>query len=521
MAVLERSPTRTRRFGAGPEGEGSKMPCPVQLVCHETGVVQHGFYARGASVSTGIGVPDSTVRTERHRRRQGGALLLQPSTFGRQSGDVMTHQALEALCPPIPQKVESTGLDFGFLADLALKMVYADANCTTERVTEKLKLPASLTEELLQHLYREKFVEIRGLISYGNNRYGMLDRGWQRAQQLLGINGYIGPAPVSLSAYTEMVQRQSAARDPVRPDAVREALAGLVLPDSTVETLGLVAHSRRSLFMIGPAGNGKTTIAKALHNAQRGDIWIPHAIEVDGQVIKVFDLHNHQPVSVDGIGRHDERWVRIKRPIVIVGGELTIETMDLTYSPSVKFYEAPFQMKANGGTLVIDDFGRQRVEPHDLLNRWIVPLEGQVDHLTLHTGKQIEVPFEQQLIFATNLNPAELVDDAFLRRMGYRLTVGPPDKAMYEEIFKRYAAANGFAYDPAALTYVFRLYAAEGRPLRGCEPRDLLERCSDICSFEMLPKVLSDDLLYTAWSNYFASAPDRQQLEGSPLLASH
>jgi predicted ATPase with chaperone activity len=409
--------------------------------------------------------------------------------------------------PPTPLKVENTGLDFGFLADLALKTVYADANCTTERAAEKLKLSMPVTEELLQHLYREKFIEIRGLISYGNNRYGMLDRGWQRAQQLLEMNGYIGPAPVSLQAYSEMVLRQSAAREPVEPDAVRSAMSELVLPEGTVQTLGLVANSRRSLFMTGPAGNGKTTIAVALHSAQSGEIWIPHAIEVDGQVIKIFDLHNHHPVPVTGVDRYDERWIRIKRPIVIVGGELTIETMDLIYSNTVRFYEAPFQMKSNGGTLVIDDFGRQRVDPHDLLNRWIVPLEGRIDYLTLHTGKKIEVPFEQLLIFATNLDPSDLVDDAFLRRMGYRLYVNAPDQEMYTSIFEQFVRNNGFDYDPKRLEYVFRLYAADKRPLRGCEPRDLILRCADLCRYENRPMVLTDDLLHLAWKNYFGAAP--------------
>ncbi len=409
--------------------------------------------------------------------------------------------------PRTPLKVEDTELDFGFLADLALKTVYADANCATDRAAEKLKLSMPVTEELLQHLYREKFIEIRGLLSFGNNRYGMLDRGWQRAQQLLDMNGYIGPAPVSLQAYREMVLRQSAARDPIQPAAVQSAMSGLVLPESTVQTLGLVANSRRSLFMTGPSGNGKTTIATALHGAQPGEIWIPHAIEVDGQVIKVFDQHNHQPVPVTGADRYDERWIRIRRPIVIVGGEMTIETMDLIYSSTARFYEAPFQIKSNGGTLVIDDFGRQRVDPHDLLNRWIVPLEGRIDYLTLHTGKKIEVPFEQLLIFATNLDPSDLVDDAFLRRMGYRLYINTPDRDMYSTIFEQFVRNSGLDYDPKRLEFVFRLYDADKRPLRGCEPRDLIQRCIDLCRYENRPMGLTDELLHLAWKNYFGAAP--------------
>jgi len=411
------------------------------------------------------------------------------------------------IVPPVPLRVEDTQLDFGFLADLALKTVYADTNCTTERAADKLKLSMKVTEELLQHLYREKFVEIRGLISFGNNRYGMLDRGWQRAQRLLDINGYIGPAPVSLQAYTDMVLRESSSREAIKSEAVRQVLSGLVLPEPTIQTLGLVAHSRRSLFMSGPSGNGKTTIATALHGAQSGEVWIPYAIEIDGQIIKVFDLHNHEPVPVNDTDRYDERWIRIKRPIVIVGGEMTIETMDLIYSQTVRFYEAPFQLKANGGTLVIDDFGRQRVDPHDLLNRWIIPLEGRVDFLTLHTGKKIEVPFEQLLIFATNLDPSDLVDDAFLRRMGYRLFVNAPTPKTYGEIFQKYVEANGFEYDPKHLEFLFKLYGEEGRPLRGCEPRDLVQRCLDFCKYENRPLELSNELLNLAWRNYFGTRP--------------
>src|SRR5881396_1503750 len=409
------------------------------------------------------------------------------------------------LIPKIPLKPEDTELDFGFLADLALKIVYADTNCTTERAAEKLKLSMPVTEELLQHLYREKFVEIRGLITYGNNRYGMLDRGWQRAQRLLDMNGYIGPAPVSLEAYTTMMLRQSAATEMIQPDAVRTAMSGLVLPEATVQTLGLVASSRRSLFMTGPSGNGKTTIATALHSAQSGEIWIPYAIEVDGQIIKVFDLHNHQPVSVEGLARYDGRWTKIKRPLVIVGGEMTIDTMDLIYSQTVRFYEAPFQMKANGGTLVIDDFGRQRIDPHELLNRWIVPLEGRVDYLTLHTGKKIEVPFEMLIIFSTNLDPADLVDEAFLRRIRYKIGIEAPTVAQYEEIFKRMCARKNIEYRAESMSQILAIYRTKNIGLRSCHPRDIIEQLIDTARFLGQPPALTSQLVEMACESYFVS----------------
>jgi hypothetical protein len=409
----------------------------------------------------------------------------------------------ELLAPVKPANIEQTGLEFNFLADLVLKLVYADANCTTERVSQRIKLPMSIADPLLQHLYRERLVEIRGQIERQNYRYAMLDRGWERVGRLLEISGYIGPAPVSLSAYTAWIRDQEKQREPIDPEQFDRAFSELVLADEDYETLQLVASSRRSLFMTGAAGNGKTSIAKALHAARAGEIWIPYAIEIDDQVIKVFDTHNHQPVNGQSTDGLDQRWIRIRRPLVIVGGELTIEAMDLIYSPIVRYYEAPFQIKSNGGTLVIDDFGRQRVDPKALLNRWIIPLESHVDYLTLHTGKKIEVPFEQALIFSTNLDPKNLVDEAFLRRMGYRLQVQKPGREQYANIFRRYAGSLELAYDPSLIGHLLQRYAREQRDLRCCEPRDLLERCMDICRYENRPAVLTEDLMGIAWRSYF------------------
>jgi len=412
---------------------------------------------------------------------------------------------IDMLTPPPVDGVESSGLDFGFLADLTLKTVYSDTNCSTERVAEKTKLPMSVVEPILQHLYREKLLEIRGMVGFENHRYSLLDRGWDRVQRMLDMSGYIGPAPVSLAAYTAMIQNQQAQAPPVTPEMVRRALEHLVLPESTIQTLGVVANSRRSVLISGPSGTGKTTIAKALHSALSGEIWIPYAIEVDGQVIKIFDSHNHKALDPQPSRRHDHRWIKIQRPVIIVGGELTIEATDLTYSAGVRYYDAPFQMKSNCGTLVIDDFGRQRVDPHELLNRWIIPLENRVDYLTFHTGKKFQVPFEQTLIIATNLEAKELADAAFLRRMGYRLRVELPTRSAYGEIFRSYIERKRLEYKPELLDVVLDLYDNTQTPLRSCEPRDLVERCLDICRYEGRPIEVTPALLRIAWKNYFGT----------------
>src|SRR5678815_4409209 len=357
---------------------------------------------------------------------------------------ILTRLEIESMGPPPPEELTDTGIAEGFLCDLALKHVAMLPEPTTSAVAERLQLPRTLTETLLQKLYREKLIEVRVQNAVGSSRYAMLDHGWDRLTRLLGICGYVGPAPVSLNDYAHMMRLQSIPTDPASIDTVRQAFHDLVLPDTLLQTLGCVINSRRSLFLTGLPGTGKTAVAERINGALAGAIWIPYAIEIDGQIIRVFDSHCHRQAHEDYIpAEYDRRWIMIDRPLVIVGGELTLENADLTWSDA-KFYEAPFQMKSNGGTLVIDDFGRQRVAPQDLLNRWIVPLERRVDYLALHTGKKIEVPFEQLVVFSTNLDEKDLADQAFLRRMGYRARVEPPTPGAYTAIFRAQAQRRNF-----------------------------------------------------------------------------
>ena len=427
---------------------------------------------------------------------------------------ILTRAEIESMGPPLPMEIADTGISEQFLCDLALKHVAMLPEPTTTAVAERINLPRTLTEDLLQSLYREKLIEVKMQSAIGSTRYAMLDHGWDRLTRLLSISGYVGPAPVSLRDYSHMMQLQSIPSNTASIDTVKQAFHDLILPDSLLQTLGCVINSRRSLFLTGLPGTGKTAVAERINNALDGGIWIPYAVEIDGQIIRVFDSHCHEPLSADETPiDFDRRWVLIHRPLVVVGGELTLENADLTWSEAAKFYEAPFQMKSNGGTLVIDDFGRQRVAPQDLLNRWIVPLERRVDYLALHTGKKIEVPFEQLVVFSTNLDEKDLADQAFLRRMGYRARVEPPTPAAYTSIFKYQASKRGITVEQSVLDHILAKYRTERRQMKGCEPRDILDRATDICKFENQSLKLTPTIVDIAWCNYFGTSHSFLQQE--------
>jgi hypothetical protein len=420
---------------------------------------------------------------------------------------ILTRAEVESMGPPFPEELADTGIAEGFLCDLALKHVAMLPEPTTTAVSERMHLPRTLTEDLLQKLYRENLIEVRKQTTVGSTRYAMLDHGWDRLSRLLSVCGYTGAAPVSLNDYAHMMRLQSIPNDPASMETVRQAFHDLVLPETLLQTLGCVINSRRSLFLTGLPGTGKTAVAERINGALAGGIWIPYAVEIDGQIIRVFDSHCHRLAAEEYTPvEHDRRWVLIERPLVVVGGELTLENADLTWSEAAKFYEAPFQMKSNGGTLVIDDFGRQRVAPQDLLNRWIVPLERRVDYLALHTGKKIEVPFEQLVVFSTNLDEKDLADQAFLRRMGYRARVEPPTAEAYSEIFRHQANKRGIRVDQPILDHILTKYRVERKMMKGCEPRDLLDRATDICLFEGQKLELTTQVIDVAWRNYFGTS---------------
>ncbi len=429
---------------------------------------------------------------------------------------ILTRAEVESMGPPIPEELADTGISEQFLCDLTLKHVAMLPEPTTQAISERINLPRTLAEDLLQQLYREKLIEVKKQSAIGSTRYAMLDHGWDRLSRLLSISGYVGPAPVSLRDYSHMMKLQSIPSNTADLDTVRQAFHDLVLPESLLQTLGCVINSRRSLFLTGLPGTGKTAVAERINNALQGAIWIPYAVEIDGQIIRVFDSHCHEEMPAEETPiDFDRRWVPIKRPLVVVGGELTLENADLTWSEAARFYEAPFQMKSNGGTLVIDDFGRQRVAPQDLLNRWIVPLERRVDYLALHTGKKIEVPFEQLVVFSTNLDENDLADQAFLRRMGYRARVEPPTPNAYCDIFRYQANKRNFKVEQPVLDYILNKYRTERRQMKGCEPRDIMDRATDICQFEKHGLQLTPHIVDIAWRNYFGTSHSFAQQEAA------
>ena len=419
--------------------------------------------------------------------------------------------------PPSPEKLADTGLSPDAVRDLLLKVLYVQGTRTGQYLADFVRLPFPLVDEELLTLQQRRFIEVRGTTAphRGSYLFDLVNEGRDRAREALEASQYVGPAPVPLVQYERWIHAQSIKLAQVTQESLRAGFSHLVLDEAIFDILGPAVNSSKSIFLYGHPGNGKTAIAEAISDLLGGELYLPFAVDVDGQIMLIYDPVHHQEIETEeqvvGIESlwksgpsYDRRYARIRRPVVLTGGELTLDQLDLRYDPFTKLYQAPFQVKANGGVLIVDDFGRQRVPPRDLLNRWIVPLEKRIDYLTLHTGGKFPVPFDCLLIFATNLDPAELVEEAFLRRIHYKIQVTDPTREQYEQIFHAQCAAEGLTYQPEAVEYVFReFYDKLGIPPRGCHPRDLISHVEDIAKYREIRPQLSQDLLEGACRSYF------------------
>ena len=414
--------------------------------------------------------------------------------------------------PPPPATLEDTGLSFDSIFQLVMKTLYS-GEASGLVLAERLRLPFPILEPLIERSRAEQLIEVRGATGTGaaTYRYTLTDAGRNRARQFLDANGYVGPAPIPLDAYVAAMKALKAARGYVNRERISRGFEHLVVEDSLFEQLGPAINAGKAVFLYGPAGNGKTVLAEGMGRTLGGEMYIPHALDVDGQVITMFDPINHRSLEKEETSTlliaaptHDRRWVKVRRPVVMVGGELTLDMLDLTFNPISKFYDAPIQLKANGGVFLVDDFGRQRMRPEELLNRWIVPLESRVDYLTLHTGKKFQVPFDVLIVFATNLDPKALADEAFLRRIPYKIAITDPNVEQFTKIFELDCRRRGLLFHPVMVAYLYRRhYRPYGRAMRSCQPRDLLDQVTALCRFEGREPVVTRELLDKACDAYF------------------
>jgi hypothetical protein len=408
--------------------------------------------------------------------------------------------------PKPPESIEETGLIAPVIEDHLIRLLYFAQQATGSELAQQCGVPYVAVQPLVRNLVRDHLFEIVGqktLVEAGY-RYMLAPKGLERANEALTRTWYRGPLPVPLDRYVEAIKAQTIGDLVIRRDALRAAFSDLVISEEFLDRIGPAVNAASSIFMYGAPGNGKTAVAERITMMIGGAIFIPHAIEVDGTVVKLYDELNHRPISDTDGRKHDGRWVRIKRPVVIAGGELTPASLDLIWNDVGKFYEAPLQMKATGGSFLIDDFGRQLVRPVDLLNRWIVPLEKKIDYLTLQTGKKLEIPFDQILMFSTSLNPADLTDEAFQRRVRFRIPVDDPTVDQFAEVFRAVCKSKNVPFDFESFNWLIETWwRPYDRPFRMVQPRDLVNQLITIAKYLDREPAMDPDLLDRACKSLF------------------
>ncbi|XXF74968.1 ATPase [Myxococcaceae bacterium GXIMD 01537] len=411
--------------------------------------------------------------------------------------------------PQQPRNLDETGLTTSMIEELVLKAIFFAGEMRGMDLANRLKLPSSVVDDITEGLRRQKYLDIRGGGASGVGKstmiYQLTSFATDLLRQILDRNRYNGPAPVPLADWIQSVRQQSVRGNRITRAKMEDKFTKLVMRDYIFDGLGPAMNSGRAIFLYGAPGNGKTALCQAMVDCFDGEVFIPHAILIDDFIVRIYDDILHRPVEdTPGLAPYDRRYVRCRRPFVVVGGELTLEMLDLTYSTEVRYYEASFQMKATNGMLLIDDFGRQKVSPKDLLNRWIVPLENDVDNITLHTGKKVQVPFDLFAAFSTNLDPSDLVDDAFLRRVRYKMEVRRPDEEQFYDIFEATCQRKGVVYNAAMVDYlVDKHYRPFNRPFAACQPRDLLEQMIDMAIYLGIQPQLNPVLIDAAVRSYF------------------
>jgi hypothetical protein len=423
----------------------------------------------------------------------------------------MTPSESSAFRPKPPVDFLSAGLAPAQIESLVLKFLLGVGVATGRRVADELGLPFGPFPDFLRNLKNQQILTYSNAAAANDFSYSLTESGRARARAYYDECAYVGTAPVPFVDYVESVQAQTIANEHPRRDELERAFADLLVSESMFDTLGPAINSGRGMFLYGFPGNGKTSIAERITRCFGSSVWIPRAISAEGQIIKLFDPVTHEPISTrrsDVLLRGEDvdgRWIEIKRPTIVAGGELTMDSLEIRYDTATKISEAPLQMKSNNGTFLIDDFGRQRMSPLELLNRWIVPLEKRYDFLGLANGKKIRVPFDQLILFSTNLEPKQLVDEAFLRRIPYKILAADPSEEHFRKLFEIFAPKLGFeSFNEAAIDdLIERHYKAVGRPFRACQPRDLLLQVRNACLYQGRPLELRTDYFDAAVANYF------------------
>ncbi len=409
--------------------------------------------------------------------------------------------------PAYPQTVEKTGLDFSFIVDLIIKHGLNMGEFSIPEMVARTKLTSPVVDQAIDRLRQDQLVKVKGAaqLSKLSYRFTLTESGIKRSMDLMGVSRYVGPAPVPLNEYRNMVEIQTIKSIFVDPEKVKDAFSNLIISEQLVERLGPAISSGRAIFLYGPSGNGKTTIAETIGRVLPGNIYMPYAVLAEGEIIMIYDKASHVAVEPEyDSDSVDQRWVLIERPVVMVGGEMTLKSLDLNFNPISKFYEAPLQMKANNGLFIVDDFGRQQVDPQNFLNRWIVPLERRTDFLSFHTGMKIEIPFDQLVVFSTNIDPGLLVDEAFLRRIRYKIKIDHPELSEYREIFQRVCDSNGIAFNNDVFDHLIENYYHQNNvKLTSCHCRDIIEHILDNARYRGLNPELTKETISSAWNSYF------------------